>query len=350
MSTVGMSEHAVTESDGAVAEPHDESSADDGLYDAGYYRNYEGGTYDRGGHWTRFFGYIADEVVARWNPKVTLDAGCALGVFVEELRKRDVQAWGTDVSEYAISAMPEAIREYCRQGSLAEELHPDLPRHYDLVTCIEVLEHMERADADKAIGLLCSVSDRILFSSTPDGYAEPTHLACRPAEEWSAVFARHGFFRDFDADASFVAPWAVVYSRDELTAGQLAQRYDRAYSRLAEENRQLRAKVIELDKQTAATGDAALTEEIGRLRTELLAARDELAGAVAVRNATGGHVRDAKRQVEERTRARTVDEVEERMRQTTTWRIGAAVLRPAALARRAAGKAGRRIRPDKPNA
>lgn len=312
------------------------------LYDEGYYRSYEGGTYDRGGHWTRFFGYISDEVVARWNPKRTLDAGCALGVFVEELRSRGVEAWGTDISQFAIDSMPDELRQYCRQGSLAEELHPDLPGRYDLITCIEVLEHMERGEGDKAIGVLCSLTDRILFSSTPDGYAEPTHFTCRAPEEWSAVFARHGFYREYDADAAFVSPWAVVYARRDLTPYQLTLEYERTYAKMREENRQLRAAVIDLDKKVAAAGAEALQEEIARLRTELMAARDQMVGAQAEGSSAKAVARDGVRQVEERARTRTVDEVEDRMKQTTTWKVGSAILRPLDIARRSA----RRLRSD----
>ena len=292
------------------------------LYDESYYRTYEGGSYDRGGHWTRFFGYIADEVMARWAPATTLDAGCALGIFVEELRRRGVEAWGVDVSEYAIGSVPDEIRPYCFVGSLAEELPDGMPRRYDLVSCIEVLEHLDRAEGDRAIGRLCAVTDRVLFSSTPDGYREPTHFTCRPPEEWSAVFARHGFVRAFDADASFVAPWAVVYERRELTPYQLVLDYDRQHARLHDEVRQLRAEVVELDKKAAQSGDAALHEQIARLRLELMAARDQAVGALAERDAALARRSDESRQVAERTRARTEAEVEARVHRSEVWRLG----------------------------
>jgi hypothetical protein len=303
------------------------------LYDESYYRTYEGGNYDRGGHWTRFFGYIADEVVARWAPATALDAGCALGIFVEELRHRGVEAWGVDVSEYAIGAVPEQIRPYCFVGSLVDELPEQLPRRYDLVSCIEVLEHLDRADGDRAIGRLCALTDRVLFSSTPDGYREPTHFACRPAEEWSAVFARHGFIRAFDADASFVAPWAVVYERRELTPYQLVLEYDRQHARLQDEVRQLRTEVVELDKKAAQSGDAALHDEIARLRLELMAARDQAVGALAERDAALARRSDESRQVAERTRARTEAEVEARVHRSEVWRLGSKAER---IARRGA--------------
>jgi SAM-dependent methyltransferase len=327
--------------DAAAADPSPQRSGL--LYDESYYRTYEGGSYDRGGHWTRFFGYIADEVVARWAPATTLDAGCALGIFVEELRHRGVQSWGVDISEFAVGAVSDEVRPYCFVGSLAEELPEGLPRRYDLVSCIEVLEHMERAEGDRAVGRLCAVTDRILFSSTPDGYREPTHFTCRTPEEWSAVFARYGFVRSFDTDASFVAPWAVVYERRELTPYELVLTYDRQHARLQEENRQLRAEVIELDKKAAQSGDAALHERIATLRLELMAARDQAVGALAQRDAALARRSDESRQVAERTRARTEAEVEARMRRSDVWRLGSQmnrVVRRAGRVRRLLRRSG----------
>lgn len=299
------------------------------LYDEGYYRNYEGGSYERGGHWTRFFGYIADEVVARWNPEVTLDAGCALGVFVEELRRRGVQAWGVDLSTHAIESVPADVSAFCRQGSLADELPSGLPERFDLVSCIEVLEHMDRAEADRAIGRICGVTDRVLFSSTPDGYAEPTHFGCRAPEEWSAVFARHGFYREVDTDASFLAPWAVVYSRRELTTFQAVLEFDRQIARLKAENTELRRRVIEQDKQLDAAHAVDADERVAQLREELLAARDEATAALADRARVGAQIREHERQAEERARAVDFANVDRTVRRSLDWRVGHTVLKPA---------------------
>ena len=313
---------------------------DSRVYDESYYRGYEGGSYDRGGHWTRFFGYIADEVVARWAPRTTLDAGCALGIFVEELRRRDVDAWGVDVSEYAIGQVPAEIRPFCFVGSLAAELPAGLPRRFDLVSCIEVLEHMDRAEGDKAIGQLCSVTDRILFSSTPDGFGEPTHFTCRTPEDWSAVFARHGFLRAFDADASFVAPWAVVYERRDLTPYELVLEYDRRHARLAEEVRQLRTEVIALDKKAARTGDAALHDEVARLRLELMAARDQAVGSAAEKDAALARRSDESRQAAERAAARSRSEVEHQIHNTGVWKLSNQLHRAARGARKVRRRLG----------
>ena len=326
---------AVGEESTAEAAAPPAGPQDGRLYDESYYRTYEGGSYDRGGHWTRFFGYISDEVVARWAPSTTLDAGCALGIFVEELRRRGVDAWGVDVSEYAIGSVAEQTRPYCSVGSLAEELPAGMPRRYDLVSCIEVLEHMDRAEGDRAIGRLCAMTDRVLFSSTPDGYREPTHFTCRAPEDWSAVFARHGFVRAFDADASFVAPWAVVYERRDLTPYQLVLEYDRHHARLEDEARQLRAEVVALDKKAAETGDAALHDEIARLRLELMEARDQALGATAERDASLARRADESRQAAERAAARSRAEVEAQVHMSEVWRLGSRAQRVVRRADRA---------------
>ena len=277
---------------------------DGSVYGEGYYRTYEGGSYDRGGHWTMFFGYISEEVVARYGVSSMLDAGCALGVFVEEMRARGVEAWGVDLSEYAISQVPEALRPYCFSGSLVEELPEGMPRRYDLVTCIEVLEHMPVADADRAVARLCSYTDRVLFSSTPDGYSEATHHSCRPAEQWSAVFARHGFFRDPASDASFVAPWAVVYTRQDLTVHQAVLRYDAEHARLTQENRELRARVVELDARLSAEPEPDPGPEVLRLREEVARLEDAVIGASAEADTARALQAEVARQASERATAR----------------------------------------------
>ena len=314
------------------------------LYDEGYYRNYQGGSYERGGHWTRFFGYIADEVVARWKPSVMLDAGCALGVFVEELRIRGVDAWGIDVSGHAIESVPAEVAGFCKQGSLADAFPPGLPERFDLVSCIEVLEHMDRAQADRAIGRICAVTDRVLFSSTPEGHAEPTHFNCRAPEEWSAVFARHGLFREVDTDASFLAPWAVVYSRRELTTFQAVLEFDRQIARLRDENYELRRKVIELDKKLDAAEGIDSDERVAQLREQLLEARDQAAGALAERARIGAHIREIERQAEERARAVDFAHVDRAIRRSLDWRAGHALLKPARAFRRMTDRVGARRR------
>lgn len=182
------------------------------VYDAAYFESHCGNPYRRDyPGWAEFYGRIASAIVRELRPRSVLDAGCAIGFLVEELRKLGVEAFGVDVSEYAISQVPENIREHVWVGSITHEL----PRSYGLITCIEVLEHLDAADGDAAIANLCAHTDLVLFSSTPDDTTEPTHVNVQPVSYWVERFARHGFFRDEVFDASVVAAHALLFRRGE---------------------------------------------------------------------------------------------------------------------------------------
>src|SRR5205085_1310369 len=98
-------------------------------------------------HWLTFFGGIAERIVKEIRPRRVLDVGCAKGFLVEALRDRGVEAFGFDVSEYAIGEVRPDIRPFCRVQSASEPLGAT----YDLITCIEVVEHMTEEEGRRAI-------------------------------------------------------------------------------------------------------------------------------------------------------------------------------------------------------
>lgn len=219
-------------------------------FDANYYATGCGIPYERNATWLAFFAAIADRIVDEIGPRTVLDAGCAMGFLVEALRERGVEAWGIDVSEYAIGQVHPSVRAFCRVGSIAEPFE----RRYDLIVCIEVLEHMPAAEGERAIANLCAHADDVLFSSSPDDFTEATHVNVQPPEYWAERFARHGLFHDLDFDASFVTRWAMRFRRSDEPVHGLVRRYERRLTRMQEENRQLRAALHEI---RASTRDVA---------------------------------------------------------------------------------------------
>ncbi len=197
------------------------------FYDADYYHEYDGGVaYTRSEpQWIRFFGEMADNIVAQIAPTTAFDAGCAIGMLVEALRDRGVEASGMDLSPWAIGQVPERIRPYCRVGSITEPIDG----HYDLITCIEVLEHLPASDANPVIGNLCSHADAVLFSSTSDEFDDPTHLNVETTGYWAELFASHGFYRDFDHDATaYLSPHAILFRKSAAPTPDLVSEYERA--------------------------------------------------------------------------------------------------------------------------
>lgn len=210
--------------------------------------------------WVAFFGRLAERLVAEFAPGTVLDAGCAMGLLVEALRDRGVEAWGLDFSSFAIDQVRADIRPFCWVGSVTQ----DLQRDYDLITCIEVLEHLPPDEAEIAVANLTSHTHRVLFSSTPDDYREPTHLNVRPPDYWAGVFALHGFYRDLDFDAPWVAPHAVLFRRQRGMPTAAIRAYERRCSQLATENRELRAARWAADQAHIVDSDGTAASETER--------------------------------------------------------------------------------------
>ncbi|MGD2155988.1 MAG: glycosyltransferase [Anaerolineales bacterium] len=235
------------------------------MFDAYYFGHSCGRPYKRDDHWLGFFNTIADRIVEIIQPRTVLDAGCAMGFLVEALRDRGVQAWGFDVSEYAIANVHESIKPYCWVGSVLDPF----PQKYDLIVCIEVLEHLHQSESERALVNLCQHTDDILFSSTPLDYKESTHFNVQPPEYWTELFARKGFLRDVDFDASFITPWAVRLRQVKEPLARIIRDYERRFWLLWKENTDLRSSVMELE------GQLANSEQVIQLKERAIEAQVE---------------------------------------------------------------------------
>jgi O-antigen biosynthesis protein len=197
------------------------------LYDEDYYSNgcdVDGyAEYGRHEPWLTFFGNVSRKIVRKYAPKTVVDVGCAYGLLVEALCDRGVDAYGYDVSPYAISNARDDMRGRLAVHSILEPIPLRTGKKYDLAICIEVLEHLPPEQADRALDNLCATSDMILFSSSPDDFDEPTHFNVLPTDQWKAKFAQRGFSPFAKSDAGFVAPQAFVVSRDGRSPGFLSR-------------------------------------------------------------------------------------------------------------------------------
>lgn len=188
-------------------------------YEEAYYKQYDIGSkavdYLNSSELRGFHAGVARDITAYFQPKKVLDAGCAMGVLVSEFRKLGVEAYGLDYSDYAVENADPIARPYCCQGSLADPFSEALPKQFDLVTCMEVLEHMSPEDSRKAVANLCAVTDTVIFCSTPDDFEDPTHINVQEREYWAALFAENGFFDDLNHRPLFMTSYAVCYRKRE---------------------------------------------------------------------------------------------------------------------------------------
>ncbi len=244
-----------------------------------YYYSHDCGptAYGRTEEWLSLFSRLADRIVDELAPQRVLDVGCALGLLVEALHARGVDAWGIDISDYAISQVHESVADRCFVSGVTEPLPEVISGDFDLVTCIEVAEHIPAEHGPASIARLAELGQRVLFSSEPTDYAEPTHVNVLPPEDWSVLFARSGMYRNLDTDVSYLTPWAVLYERLDDRPAEVLRRYDRAVTRLADEARQVRASALRLQADIAGLQD----DEAAKLRVQLDEATERLAIAEA---------------------------------------------------------------------
>ncbi len=139
-----------------------------------------------------------------------LDVGCGRGAWLREWRNAGVKV------------VHGADGPYVRQESLlipAEDFAAvdlsqgfDLGRRYDLVSSLEVAEHLQPSASEAFISSLVAHSDLILFSAATRGQGGENHINERPLRYWQSVFAEHGYVA-FDAirphfqHDAMVEPW-----------------------------------------------------------------------------------------------------------------------------------------------
>lgn len=218
-------------------------------------------------HWARFFDAVTEQLLSHLPVATALDAGCAKGFLVEALLRHGVDAWGVDVSDYAIAEAAEGIRERIR----VHDLTKPLTGRWDIVTCIEVIEHMAPPDAQRAIDNITAVTDLVLLSSTPHDFAEATHVNVHPLQDWAEWFAARGFYRRTDVDLSALSPWAVVFERRLLSPPAVVRLYEAELAPLREEVIVKRQALLEaerrleserrLERQTANPEESAPAED-----------------------------------------------------------------------------------------
>lgn len=174
------------------------------FYDAEYFTagtksNYKPYT---GGAWVRRLSRL---ILDQLRPSSVLEVGCAYGFVVAEMRRKGVEAYGFDVSEFAISQSQAPA--YTWVGS-ADDKESFSPSGVDLIVSTEMLEHL----SERQIRLFldnAKIAKRMLLLFGIEGGSEmhedDGHVTFQPKRWWERVFVEHGWSMG-DASAFNNAP------------------------------------------------------------------------------------------------------------------------------------------------
>ncbi len=111
------------------------------------------------------FVRLCDVFMDNLQPRRVLDVGCAKGFLMGRFIERGVDTCGIDLSEYAVSEASEIVRPHIQLASILEIPFPD--NSFDLVVCMETLEHIEPHLVPQAISELARVSSQYVLASMP---------------------------------------------------------------------------------------------------------------------------------------------------------------------------------------
>lgn len=125
-----------------------------------------------------------------------LDFGCALGYTVKAFRLLHRQAWGIDISKYAIANVDVSVKEFC----FLSDKPIAAPSHFDFCIAKDVLEHI----AYSCVGSeLRKIDSRMIFAIIPLGkdgkYHSPvnnldqSHIICENVDWWINTFNDNGW-------------------------------------------------------------------------------------------------------------------------------------------------------------
>jgi len=130
-----------------------------------------------------------------------LDYGCAKGYLVKAMRMLNINAFGCDISEYAISKVEDDIKEYCHCINTNESIF--LRDSYNWLMTKDVLEHMKEDDIDDLLTQAHRYVDK-MFHIIPLGISENrfvipeyhydlSHIQIQTREWWNNKFEQCGW-------------------------------------------------------------------------------------------------------------------------------------------------------------
>ena len=120
-----------------------------------------------------------------------LDVGCGVGIWMREWAKRGVsEVEGIDAVwiKDGNLVVPE---KWIDTHNLENEFYRE--KKYDLVTCLEVAEHIDKKYENKLVESLVRHSGRILFSAAIPGQGGVNHVNERFQNYWIKKFRKRGY-------------------------------------------------------------------------------------------------------------------------------------------------------------
>jgi cyclopropane fatty-acyl-phospholipid synthase-like methyltransferase len=122
-----------------------------------------------------------------------LDIGCASGYLTKHLRRRGVDSYGCDFSEWALDHADEYVKPFVRFWDITSE--EEIPNWssvgWNLITCFETMEHIAEEHVPAVLSRMYDLLDpggyvllAICTNDRPGWDSDPTHVTIHDRDWW----------------------------------------------------------------------------------------------------------------------------------------------------------------------
>jgi hypothetical protein len=134
---------------------------------------------------------IVPIVLGYVSPQSVIDIGCGTGTWLTAWKKQGIKdVLGVDGDYVKRDKLLVDQQEFIAHD-LSTAFKPN--RKYDIVTSLEVGEHIDPAHADTYVQTICDLSDVVLFSAAIPGQEGTFHINEQYPSYWASIFSKKGF-------------------------------------------------------------------------------------------------------------------------------------------------------------
>ena len=152
----------------------------------------------------RMFYYMMKDLPIQDGDRI-LDYGCAKGYLVRAARIIDFEAYGVDVSDYAIRNVDPMVSAYCKLLRKGQSIRELFNISFDWVISKDVFEHIPEAELPEVLQDIAQIA-RFLFVVVPvseddqsgkfiipEYNKDPTHVTVKSARWWADLLEKNHF-------------------------------------------------------------------------------------------------------------------------------------------------------------
>lgn len=178
----------------------------------------------------REFEFLTSRLNSMFRPRKVLDVGCAKGFLVLAFANLGVEAYGIDVSPYALDQAPQSIRGGLMEIDLNKQKLPFDKGTFGLITALGILEYI--SDLENALAEIRRVirDDGVLFVRTyyprsgAKNWVQPLfenvkEFRLRDEGAWIDELESHGFEFMQELTNKNYARYIQMWLEDALTNG-----------------------------------------------------------------------------------------------------------------------------------